>query len=81
MPPSIKELEKRLRERETDSEDDIIRRMTIAEDEFKRSANYDYVVINNDVDTAVDDVLSIIRAEQLKSSRMKNIISEVTKNV
>ncbi len=81
LPPSIKELEKRLRARDTDKEDDILRRMTIAEDEFRRSVNYDYIVINNKVDEAVNDVLSIIRAEQLKSSRMKNYISEVTKNV
>lgn len=81
LPPSIKELENRLRARETDSQEDILRRMTIAEDEFRRSVNYDYIVINNKVDDAVNDVLSIIRAEQLKSSRMKNYISEVTKNV
>lgn len=81
LPPSIKELEKRLRARETDSQEDILRRMTIAEDEFRKSVNYDYIVINNKVDEAVNDVLSIIRAEQLKSSRMKNYISEVTKNV
>ena len=81
LPPSIKELENRLRARDTDREEDILRRMTIAEDEFRRSVNYDYIVINNKVDDAVSDVLSIIRAEQLKSSRMKNYISEVTKNV
>lgn len=81
LPPSVKELENRLRARDTDSQDDILRRMTIAEDEFRRSVNYDYIVINNKVDDAVNDVLSIIRAEQLKSSRMKNYISEVTKNV
>ncbi|MCR4563875.1 MAG: guanylate kinase [Clostridiales bacterium] len=81
LPPSIEELENRLRARETDSQEDILRRMTIAEDEFRRSVNYDYIVINNKVDEAVNDVLSIIRAEQLKSSRMKNYISEVTKNV
>jgi len=81
LPPSVKELENRLRARETDKEEDILRRMTIAEDEFRRSVNYDYIVINNKVDEAVNDVLSIIRAEQLKSSRMKNYISEVTKNV
>ena len=81
LPPSIKELENRLRARETDSQEDILRRMTIAEDEFRRSVNYDYIVINNKVDEAVNDVLSIIRAEQLRSSRMKKNISEVTKNV
>ena len=81
LPPSIKELENRLRARDTDREEDILRRMTIAEDEFRRSVNYDYIVINNNVDDAVSDVLSISRAEQLKSSRMKNYISEVTKNV
>jgi guanylate kinase len=81
LPPSIEELEKRLRSRSTDTEEDILRRMTIAEDEFRRSVNYDYIVINRKIDTAVNDVLSIIRAEQLKSSRMKNYISEVSKNV
>ena len=81
LPPSLKELEKRLRERGTDKEEDILRRMTIAEDEFRRSANYDYIVVNNEVDAAANDVLSIIRSEQLKVSRMKKYISEVTKNV
>lgn len=81
LPPSIEELENRLRTRETDSQEDILRRMTIAEDEFRKSVNYDYIVINNKVEDAVNDVLSIIRAEQLKSKRMKNYISEVTKNV
>ena len=55
--------------------------MTIAEDEFRRSVYYDYIVINNEVENAANDVLAVIRAEQLKSSRMKNYISEVTKNV
>lgn len=76
-PPSMEVLEKRLRNRASDSEDDILRRLDIAKDELKKIPLYDYVVINDELEKAVDDINSIIRAELLKVSRRKNIISEV----
>lgn len=80
-PPSLAVLEKRLRLRGTEQEEDIKRRLDIAADELKKIVDYDYVVINDALVNAVEDVKSIIKAEQLKVSRRKNIISEVTKHV
>lgn len=81
MPPSMKELEYRLRSRGTESEEDIQRRLKIARDEVKKSANYDYVVVNDDIDSASDNFLSIIKALSLTYKRMNNFISEVIKDV
>lgn len=80
-PPSMKVLEKRLRNRASDSEEDILRRLEIAVDELKRIPMYDYVVVNDELEKAVDDIDTIIKAEQLKVSRRKNILSEVIENV
>jgi len=80
MPPSLKVLEDRLRKRETEDEDEINRRLSIAVSEIKRSVEYDYYVINDTVSYAVSDICSIIQAEKQKTFRMKNIISEVINN-
>lgn len=80
MPPSMKALEERLRRRETEDEDEINRRLSIAISEIKRSTEYDYYVINDVVGYAVSDICAIIQAEKQKTSRMKNIISEVINN-
>ena len=80
MPPSMKMLEERLRRRETEDEDEINRRLSIAISEIKRSVEYDYYVINDVVGYAVSDICAIIQAEKQKTSRMKYIISEVINN-
>lgn len=77
MPPSMEILEKRLRNRESDSEEDIVKRMTIAKEEIARSEEYDYIVVNDVVDYAVSDICAIIQAERLRSGRMKYKVSEV----
>lgn len=79
MPPSMEVLEDRLRKRESEEEEDIKRRMAIARDEIKRSGEYDYIVFNNIVEQAADDICSIIRAEGLKSKRLTKEIEEVLK--
>ena len=63
MPPSFEELEKRLRGRGTDSEEAILKRLEIAKKEMDFSSHYDYVVINNTVDEAVNDIANIIDKE------------------
>jgi len=80
-PPSMEILEKRLRRRASDSEEDIVRRLEIAKDELRKVTLYDYVVINDELEKAVDDIKAIIRAEHMKVSRSENIISEVINNV
>ncbi len=81
LPPSMEVLENRLRSRGTEDEDDIKKRLEIAHNEIKKSKLYDYFVINEDIDCASDDVLSIIKAIDFSNKRMNNYISEVIDNV
>jgi guanylate kinase len=69
LPPSIVELERRLHNRAQDSDDVIHRRMTKAADEMSHWAEYDYVVINRDIEQAFVDVRAILAAERLKRER------------
>ncbi len=73
LPPARAELEKRLRHRSRDtreSEADIRGRMSKAADEMSHYSEYDYVIINNDVDTAIRKAQLILDAERLKRPRM-----------
>ena len=80
MPPSMAILEQRLKSRETEDTDEIARRLAIAVFEIKQCSLYDYFVINDELDEAVDNIYSIIKAEKLRTSRMKEIICEVIKD-
>lgn len=80
VPPSMEVLENRLRGRNTDSEEEIIKRLDIARNEIERAVEYDYVVENDVLDDAVSDVLTIIKAERLKTYNMKNKLREVLNN-
>lgn len=80
VPPSMEVLESRLRGRNTDSEEEIIKRLDIARNEIERAVEYDYVVENDVLDDAVSDVLTIIKAERLKTYNMKNKLREVLNN-
>jgi guanylate kinase len=73
LPPSIPELEKRLRTRAQDDYDTIVRRMAKAGDEMSHWAEYDYVVINRDIDQAFDEVKAILSAERLKRERQPGL--------
>ena len=80
MPPSLTELSRRLKNRGTETEEDICRRLKIAEDEMQRAKEYNYIVINDDLSVCVNDVLSIIKAERLKYSNMQEKIEEIINN-
>jgi guanylate kinase len=69
LPPSIPDLERRLRTRAQDSDEVIHARMAKAADEMSHWAEYDYVVINSDIDHAFADVQAILAAERLKRER------------
>jgi len=73
LPPSVAELEKRLKTRALDSEDVIRRRMAKAADEMSHWAEYDYVVINREVEHAFNDVKAILAAERLKRERQTGL--------
>lgn len=70
LPPSLEELEKRLLRR--DKKDETVKkRLTKASEEIRQLVFYDYVVINDDIEKAVNDLRCIIHAERLKTSRIK----------
>jgi guanylate kinase len=69
LPPSMPDLERRLRRRAQDTDEVIHARMARAADEMSHWAEYDYVVINTDVDHAFTEVQSILAAERLKRER------------
>jgi guanylate kinase len=69
LPPSVPELERRLKARAQDSDDVIRGRMERASDEMSHWAEYDYVVINHDLDHAHAQLRAILAAERLKRER------------
>jgi guanylate kinase len=69
LPPSIADLEKRLRGRAQDSEDVVQRRMARAADEMSHWPEYDYVVVNRDVEQSIAQVQAILTAERLRQHR------------
>lgn len=69
LPPSMKELERRLRNRKTDSDEVIRQRMARAAAEISHWAEYDYVLINNDAEKCRELVHNILKAERLKAAR------------
>jgi guanylate kinase len=73
LPPSVAELERRLTTRAEDSVDIIRRRMAKAADEMSHWAEYDYVVINHDIEQAFKDVCAILAAERLKRVRQTGL--------
>jgi guanylate kinase len=77
LPPSIPELERRLRQRAQDQDDVIRSRMAKAADEMSHWAEYDYVVINRDLDSTFAEVGAILAAERLKRGRQIGLSSFV----
>lgn len=75
MPPSFKELERRIRGRGTETEEQIEKRLSCAVSEINTLAAYDYVIINADIQTAVDNLKAILLAERCKVSRNTSISS------
>ena len=69
LPPSIAELERRLRGRAQDSDQVIAGRMAKSQSEISHWAEYDYVIVNNDIDMAFNDLLTILQAERMRRDR------------
>jgi guanylate kinase len=77
LPPSVPALERRLRSRAQDSDEVIHARMAKAADEMSHWAEYDYVVINKDLDQAFAEVRSILASERLKRERQIGLVAFV----
>jgi guanylate kinase len=74
LPPSMPELERRLRARGTDAEDVIQDRMARAASEISHWPEYEYVLVNHDMDECLDQVRSIVAAERLKRQRQIGLV-------
>ena len=70
LPPSKKILETRLKTRAQDSTFEVIKRMSQASDEISHYMEYSYVIVNNDLENASNQVLNILNAERLKRKRL-----------
>lgn len=79
LPPSAAELERRLRNRNQDSQDVIVRRMAKAASEMSHHVEYDYVIINHNIDQSVQHVQNILDAERMKRVRQAGLIDFVRK--
>ena len=77
LPPSMTELERRLEERGTDSDEVIAGRMRRAAAEIGHWAEYDYVLINDDMEKCLADVQAIIAAERLRRQRQPYLLGFV----
>jgi guanylate kinase len=74
LPPSIAELEKRLKGRAQDSADVVADRMSKSRDEISHWAEYDYVLVNKDLPAAFEDLKSIVTAERLRRDRQPDLL-------
>jgi len=77
LPPSREILEKRLRDRGEDSEPVIQRRLHDAEEEIRNYSNYDYVLVNREVDSSVEALVSIVRSVRSRRDRMEKEITPI----
>ena len=78
LPPSKTVLEKRLNNRAQDSKIEVIKRMSQASDEISHYMEYNYIVINNNLEEASNQVLIILKAERLKRKRLINLNEFIT---
>jgi len=69
LPPNMRELEQRLRTRAQDSDSVIAKRMSKSENEISHWAEYDYVIVNEDIDTALAELKTIVGAERMRRRR------------
>ncbi|MCK9583108.1 MAG: guanylate kinase [Endomicrobiales bacterium] len=74
MPPSIEELKNRLIKRNKDSKETISARLANAKNEISHYAQYDYLVVNDKLKTALSELLYIIGSERLKIVKVKNVL-------
>ena len=79
LPPSKKELINRLRSRGRDTQNEMKKRMNLAQNEILHFPEYDYVVVNEDLKECVYKIKNIINSERLKKSRLKNLTNFVDK--
>jgi len=76
IPPSLGELKKRLESRGTETEETIKGRLARAREEYAEADFYDYIVVNDDIDAAANELLSILTAEKCRFAARKQMLQE-----
>ena len=79
LPPNKKELIRRLKKRGRDTSEEMKKRMSLVQDEISHFPEYDYVVVNDNLDTCVSKIQNIINAERYKKSKQYNLTEFVSK--
>ena len=79
LPPNKKELIKRLKTRARDTKDEMKKRMSLVHSEISHFPEYEYVVVNKDLNSCVQQIKNIVESERLKRSRLINITNFVNK--
>ena len=79
-PPSFEQLAQRLRGRQTEDEQTVNNRLAIARGELAQAQQYDYIVVNDTVEQAVEDLDCIVRANRFQTNNMKEFLDEVNHN-
>jgi guanylate kinase len=77
MPPSFDVLERRLRGRSKDNEEAIQRRLEVARDEVAAFEEYDFIVVNDELDSAVEGLRGIVLAERARLQRMRPVVERI----
>jgi guanylate kinase len=80
LPPSMKELRRRLEKIGTEAQEVIEERLSKAAWEISHAEKYDYVIVNGPLEEAVSDFFAVVRGEELKASSMSETINEVLQN-
>ncbi len=77
MPPSFAELKRRLSGRGTETADLVEKRLSEALNEISRAEEYDYIIVNDELSTAVDDLICVIKSERYKKNKNLHLVNEV----
>lgn len=77
VPPSIKELKNRLKTRAREDDAEIARRIEAAKWEFSQSPKYNYVIVNDDLKTCVEETLSIIKSVNDRQQMIEKLVNEI----
>lgn len=77
MPPSIAELERRLNQRGTDSEEVIARRVAAALDEMRHVNEFDYVIVNDQLAVAQEELIAVVKTQRLRYPRQREVHTDL----
>lgn len=77
LPPSLKACEDRLKARGKDSPEDIKKRLKIAEEEIRKAPQYDYLIVNDELDRAFEELKAVMLAQKAAAPRMEGRLNEL----